>query len=219
LKSKIVDKPREIKRFGLSTKFLEEKNSSLALVEEGGRLAHVNPRKCGKMASKTLVLHGEYELVVDEKNRLVLPAAVRHALDPERDGEEFFVVIGENNWPWLFPERAYEEMVAKLANEMSPGEDKLAFEQLRFSMSEKVGFDKQGRLNVPPNCRKRTPLGREITMIGVRNHLELWNRADWEARREYLYKNYTALADKQREAEKREAGKREPERPVEKSHN
>lgn len=174
------------------------------MVEEGGRLAHVNPRKCGKMASKTLVLHGEHELVIDEKNRLVLPAAVRHSLDPERDGEEFFVVIGENKWPWLYPERAYEEMVAKLANEMSPGENKLAFEQLRFSMAEKVGYDKQGRLNVPPNCRKRTPLGREITMIGVRNHLELWNRADWEVRREYLYNNYTALADQQREAEKRQ---------------
>jgi MraZ protein len=156
------------------------------------------------MASKTLVLYGEYELTIDEKNRLVLPAEIRHALDPERDGEAFFVVIGENKWPWLYPERCYEEMVAKISDVMTPGEDKLAYEQLRFSMADKVSFDKQGRLNVPPNCRRRTPLAKEITMIGVKNHLELWNRPDWEIRREYLYNNYTPLADKQRESEKRQ---------------
>lgn len=153
------------------------------------------------MASKTLLLYGEYDLTIDEKNRLVLPAEIRHALDPDRDGESFFVVIGENKWPWLYPERCYEELVSSLADEMSPGENKVAFEQLRFSMAEKVGWDKQGRLNVPPNCRKRTPLGREITVIGVKNHLQLWNRADWEIRREYLFNNYTELANKQREAE------------------
>jgi len=160
------------------------------------------------MASKTLVLYGEYELTMDEKNRLVLPAEVRRALEPERDGEAFFVVIGVNQWPWLYPERGYEELVSRLANEMSPGEDKLAFEQLRFSMADKVNWDKQGRLNVPPQSRRRTPLGREITMIGVKDHLELWNRPDWEIRREYLFSKHTELANKQREAEQKNQANR-----------
>jgi MraZ protein len=154
------------------------------------------------MASKTLVLYGEYELTIDEKHRLVLPAEVRRAIDPERDGEAFFVVIGENQWPWLYPERVYEDLCSRLATEMSPDEDKLAFEQLRFSMADKVEWDKQGRMNVPPNCRKRTPLGREITMIGVKDHLQLWNRSDWESRREYLFSRQAELASKQRESEK-----------------
>jgi len=172
------------------------------MVEEGGRLAHVNPRMCREMISKPLVLYGEFDVSIDEKNRLVLPAEIRHALDPERDGEAFFVIVGENKWPWLYPERCYEEMVSKLAKEMSPGDDKIAFLQLRFAMAEKVSWDKQGRLNVPPNCRKRTSLGREITVLGMNNHLQLWNKPDWEQRRDYLFNNYTALAEKQRESER-----------------
>ena len=153
------------------------------------------------MASKTLVLYGEYELTIDEKNRIVLPAEVRRAIDPDRDGEAFFVVIGLNRWPWLYPEHGYEALVSRLATMMSPGEDKLAFEQLRFSMADKVSWDKQGRLNIPPQSRKRTPLGREITMIGVKDHLELWNRADWEVRREYLFSHHAELEKKQGEFE------------------
>jgi MraZ protein len=155
------------------------------------------------MASKTLVLYGEHPLTIDEKNRLVLPAAIRNALDTERDGEAFFVVIGVNKWPWLYPERGYEELVSRLATQMSPGEQTLAFEQLRFAMADKVSWDKQGRLNVPPQIRKRTNLGREVTVIGVKDHLELWNSAEWEVRREYLYSQAMELANLQRESEEK----------------
>jgi DNA-binding transcriptional regulator/RsmH inhibitor MraZ len=29
-------------------------------------------------------------------------------------------------------------------------------------------------------------LAREVTLIGARDHLEIWNRTDWDARREQL---------------------------------
>jgi MraZ protein len=96
-------------------------------------------------------------------------------------------VIGVNRQPWLYPEYGYEALVSKLASEMSPGEDKLAFDQMNFSMASKVGWDAQGRMSIPESIRRRTELGREITMIGVRDHLELWQQARWESRREELY--------------------------------
>jgi MraZ protein len=153
------------------------------------------------MISKTTVLYGTYELTIDEKNRLVLPAEVRRALDPERDGESFFIVVGINHKAWLYPERGYEAMVSKLASQLAPGEDRLAFDQMYFSMANKEDWDKQGRMLIPEATRRRTQLNREITMIGARDHLELWNRQDWEARQEYLISKSAELAARQREAE------------------
>jgi MraZ protein len=153
------------------------------------------------MVSKTTVLYGRYDLTVDKKNRLVVPAAVRRALDVERDGEAFFIVIGVNHKIWLYPEHGYEAMVSKLASQMSPDEDKLAFNQMYFSMANREGWDEQGRMLIPETSRRRTNLGTEITMIGVLDHLELWNRPDWEARQEYLISRSAELAAKQREAE------------------
>jgi MraZ protein len=153
------------------------------------------------MGTKATVLYGQYELTIDEKNRLLIPAEVRRALDPERDGEAFFVVIGVNHKTWLYPERGYESLVSKLASEMSPGEDKLAFNQMHFSMANRVEWDKQGRMLIPETSRRRTELSRDVTMIGVLDHLELWNREDWDRRQEYLYSKSAELAAKQREAE------------------
>ena len=73
-------------------------------------------REVGKMISKTTVLYGEYDITIDEKNRLLIPAEVRRSLDPERDGEAFFVIIGQNLRPWLYPERGYEQLVSKHMN-------------------------------------------------------------------------------------------------------
>lgn len=138
---------------------------------------------------RTTVLYGEYELTIDDKSRLLVPAEVRRSLDPERDGSSFFVVIGTNRRPWLYPERGYEALVSNLSSEMAPGEHRLAFDQLNFSMASRVEWDKQGRVLINEPTRRRTRLDREVTMIGVRDHLELWNRNDWELRREELFAN------------------------------
>lgn len=70
--------------------------------------------------------------------------------------------------------------------DLAPGEDLLEFDQMRFAMTSRLEPDKQGRMLIPDKTLKRTGLGKEITLIGVKDHLELWNRADWDARREIL---------------------------------
>ncbi len=147
---------------------------------------------------RTTVLYGEYELAIDEKNRLLVPAEVRRALDVERDGEAFFLTIGENGQPWLYPERRYEAFVSQMESEMTPDEDRLAFDQIYFAMASKVDWDKQGRILVPEKYRVRTKLSRDVVMLGMRDHLELWNRTDWAERMQKLELQRPEIAGRQR---------------------
>ena len=133
-----------------------------------------------------LLLYGEFELTVDDKNRLLIPSEVRKQLDPERDGDAFFLIIGSNKVPWMYPERYYEELVAQRPADLTPAEDVLAFDQLMFALAHKIEWDKQGRVLIPDKTLKRGGIGKDVTLIGARNHLELWNRTDWESRRTYL---------------------------------
>ena len=144
------------------------------------------------------MLYGEYDLTIDEKNRLLIPSEVRRALDPERDGTTFYLTVGENRRPWLYPERQYEELVSRLESGLAPGEDRLAFDQMVFSTSTRVDWDKQGRVMIADKYRTRTGLNREITLIGVRDHLELWNRDEWTARLAELDARRSEIAARQR---------------------
>ena len=70
----------------------------------------------------------------------------------------------------------------ELTLDLSPNEDLLAFDQFHFAMTSLLEMDKQARVLLPDKILQRTGIGREISMIGVRDHLEIWNRADWETR-------------------------------------
>ena len=67
-----------------------------------------------------------------------------------------------------------------------PGEEQQAFDQLRFAMTSLLEWDAQGRILIPERTLKRTGLNREVTLFGSRDHLELWNRDDWDNRRDEL---------------------------------
>ena len=128
------------------------------------------------------LLIGEHELTVDDKNRLLVPADFRRAIDPERDGEAYILVIGVNRKPWLYPEKYYQQLVSRMAQEVAPDDDALAFEHMLFARASRIAPDKQGRILLPDKALRRTGTGREVTLLGVRDHLELWNRDEWDER-------------------------------------
>ena len=90
-----------------------------------------------------LVLSGNYELTVDDKNRILVPSEVRKKLDPERDGEAFFLVTGRDGRLWLYPERHYELLVSRDPSELTPSEDTLAFVR-KWKLTYPILMDPQG---------------------------------------------------------------------------
>lgn len=140
------------------------------------------------------VLFGEYELNVDDKNRLLIPSEVRSRIKPEEDGEAWFLVIGTDRRPWLYPEKYYEQLVTRVPGDITPAHDLHEFDQMHFALASRLEPDKQGRVLLPDKNLKRAGIKKEVTLIGVRDHLELWNRADWEARREELERRGPEIA-------------------------
>jgi len=150
-------------------------------------------------AKKALLLHGEHDLDIDEKNRLLIPSDLRKSMDEVCDGKTLFIVLGRNKRPWLYPEFAYLEFVNQRKTDITPGDAELDFAHMMFALAEKRDWDSQGRIVLHEKWLSRTKTGKEVTLIGSGNHMELWNRADWNTRREKLWESSTEIAmrDKQ----------------------
>jgi MraZ protein len=125
---------------------------------------------------------GEYNLSIDDKSRLTIPVDVRACIDAFRDGEDFFVTFGVNRKPWVYPERYYKTLATQAPTDMAPEDDLLAYDQMMFALAKQVSLDKQFRIPLHEALLRRTGTAKEVTLTGVRDHLEIWNRADWEAR-------------------------------------
>jgi len=135
------------------------------------------------------LFYGEHELSLDDKSRLLVPSEVRRRVDPAIHGEAFFLILGVNRHVWLYPEKVFESIVARRRDDLSPDEDELAFDQMHFALTVRLEPDKQGRVLIPEKHVRRTGLQKELTLVGVREHLELWNRDEWDQHREGLLDN------------------------------
>ena len=140
---------------------------------------------------------GEYELTIDEKSRLSIPADVRRLLDPERDGKCFFLVFGLNRKPWLYTEKRFEYLAEQVPADIAPGPETLKYDQLTFALANRVEMDKQGRVLIPDKTKRRTGLGNVITLFGARDHLELWNRDEFE---KFMAENHGQIGEVAQEA-------------------
>ncbi len=59
-------------------------------------------------------------------------------------------------------------------------DESLAFERVNFAMAGKVELDRQGRVLLNDKSLRRAGLAEQVTLIGVRDHLELWDKEQWE---------------------------------------
>ena len=119
---------------------------------------------------------------------MLIPAEVRRKLDPEFDTDVFVVKIGNNGRPWMWPERYYdakvfdEDAVPEDVDDIDPTPEQLERMLSRSADIFRVPMDKQGRILLPDLVLSLTDTGRDVVLLGVFNHLQLWNREDFAAR-------------------------------------
>ena len=127
-----------------------------------------------------MLFTGEYEHTLDQKNRLSIPARFRQLLSPDVTGERFYVILGSNRKPWLYPDKYYEKLVDQQPAELIPDDTILQFDQLTFGLARLLDIDSTGRIVLPDRMIRRGGLGTEVVIIGVRDHLEIWPRDEWD---------------------------------------
>jgi MraZ protein len=53
-----------------------------------------------------------------------------------------------------------------------------------FASAGEAEVDRQGRIVIPTNLLESVGIGREVTVTGVWDHIEIWDRAAWRDQRE-----------------------------------
>jgi MraZ protein len=144
---------------------------------------------------------GEHEHTIDAKQRLAIPAEIRSRLG---ESPVFYVVPGPNGALWMWPEATFEAMAGALEQSLLPGEEVMEFEELLFSQAARIEADKAGRVRVPERLLRLASIETQVTVLGVKDHLELRDPAEWAARRtdklakqgEIMLRARRALADR-----------------------
>ena len=117
---------------------------------------------------------GEYEHTIDAKARLAVPAKFRGQLE-----HGAVLSKGMGRCLSVYTMTRWEEKSAALVADKSD-EQLRDFERRIYPSANEVELDSQGRLVIPAKLREYASLGNEVTIAGVRDHFEIWDRKTWQ---------------------------------------
>ena len=144
------------------------------------------------------LLVGEFEVTLDAKNRIAVPVRLRAAFD------EGIYVTQENERclggysPDEFQRRLEEDVDVTKAGSVERRDVKRRLAATAVYFPE---LDRQGRLTLPAKHLAYADVAidttgpRAVTIIGVADHVEIWDRAAWTDYRAHLEEEADASAD------------------------
>jgi len=123
---------------------------------------------------------GEYEHTIDSKGRLAVPAKFRVQMD-----QGAVISKGMGTCLSVYTTVRWEEKSAELV--AGKASDQLRdFERRIYPSASEIELDGQGRMVIPAKLRAYAGLSNEVTVAGVRDHIEIWDRATWQTYQEDL---------------------------------
>lgn len=119
-------------------------------------------------------LTGEYFHTVDAKGRLFVPAKLRESL-----GESFMIARNPDGCLSLYDNEGWQRLTDKLSQ--FPDSVTRPVRRFLFTFAAEAVPDAQGRIILPQGLREYAGIQREIAILGVGDHAEIWDRDKWES--------------------------------------
>lgn len=146
-----------------------------------GVVPRTKPAPSNREEGRAVMLTGTFDRNLDAKGRLSLPAAIRSEF-----GEHVYVLPAPDvDALYVFSEEEFEKWVMGLFEKQGGFNSRSSKDQQLMrkvsSRATKMDIDGASRIGLSDKLREKGGLDREVTVVGNWNHLEIWDRAKWEA--------------------------------------
>ena len=124
-------------------------------------------------------LTGTFTRTLDSKQRVAIPRVFRDQLVGQPGGEVFVAPESDRTLA-IFAESVFRHRAERLeALPGGPGHVK-NYMRLYYSQAEQVEVDSQGRIRIPERLVAFAGLQQEVVLLGIHDHVEIWDQAAWD---------------------------------------
>ncbi len=134
---------------------------------------------------------GQKELTIDDKSRLVLPALYREGFQ----GGICYATLGMDMCIQLFPKDIFEKKASELMTLSDFSKEARELKRTYLGNTFNIPIDSHNRILVPKTLSEKTNMNKKVILVGVFDHLELWDAEIYQAKEEENEKNYAANAE------------------------
>lgn len=116
---------------------------------------------------------------IDSKGRIIIPARFREVLK-QTGGLDGVMVSRMDKSLFAYTFEEWNKIEAKILSMAEKSAAMRRFRRVFIGGAFECLCDKQGRILIPPSLRQYAEIEREIVLVGVLDHFEIWSRANWE---------------------------------------
>ena len=115
---------------------------------------------------------------IDAKGRIIIPARFREII---RNGDQTGVMVSKmDNGLVAYPFEEWHRIEEKILSLAEKSENMRRFRRVFIGGAFDCTCDKQDRILIPPTLREYAEVEKEIVLVGVLDHFEIWSRSSWD---------------------------------------
>lgn len=123
---------------------------------------------------------GIYPVTMDTYGRVKIPRKLRDIMEIH-DEFRFDIILGFNNNLCFYPREAWTRIQRQIESISPLPPESQDFLRILYGFLHEVTLSEQGRITIPTVLCEMIQAEPDIILIGMMDHLELWNRAEWDA--------------------------------------
>lgn len=131
------------------------------------------------------MFQGAAQLSLDAKGRLAIPARHRDAL--AQAGDRLILTAHPHRCLLLYPEAAWEPIREKINAAPSFDPRSAAIKRVLIGLAEPQEIDSAGRILLRPEMRDYASLEKQVWLVGMGSHFEIWSDAGWRRQHETAF--------------------------------
>lgn len=141
-----------------------------------------------------MLLTGFFNRSLDEKSRVAVPKRFREAMQCAEDAA-VYVAPGTDGSLAIYTEEAFGRWAERLSQASPTRQDVRAFARLFYGQAQRIELDVQGRVRIPPELACLAHLEKEVVLVGIQDHLELWSAERWKSYLAEKQSQYDQIAE------------------------
>ena len=128
----------------------------------------------GRKGGVTMFFIGTYNHSLDEKNRVTMPSKLRDKL-----GATVYITLGLDKCLAIYPEDTFIQIASNLSRASSLQNDNRGYKRTFYANSYECDVDKQGRIQLSKELCEKCSVKKDVVVIGVDDHVEIWDRQQY----------------------------------------
>ncbi len=115
---------------------------------------------------------------LDPKGRIIIPSRFRDVI--RGGGGDALMITRMDKSLFAYALNEWSRIEEKILALAEKSDAMRRFRRVFIGGAFECTFDKQGRVLIPPSLRDYAKLEKEIILVGVLDHFEIWSKDNWD---------------------------------------